>query len=121
MTIDDEEDEYARAAKFKVTKEILDEQEKIDRERLIKEMYIPPPLEILTRKFVNNEPVRTGFNQGLIPISIKNNYEVGREAQGPYIIVTSSQAPRRRDRDTRSTEPASRGGKRAVSRDSSIS
>lgn len=64
--------------KFVLTKEILDEQQILDREKFIKEMYVPPPLEILTRKYTNKEPVRTGFNQGLLPIKIKNNFETER-------------------------------------------
>jgi hypothetical protein len=46
-------------------------------------MYVPPPLEILHRKYTNKEPVRTGFNQGLLPVKIKNNYEAVRAPQGP--------------------------------------
>jgi len=42
---------------------------------MIKSLEVPPALEIMTRKFVNKEPVRTGFNEGLIPIEIKNNFE----------------------------------------------
>ena len=56
----------------------MDEQQKLDRERFVKEMYVPPPLEILTRKYTNKEPVRTGFNQGLLPVKIKNNFEKER-------------------------------------------
>ena len=41
-------------------------------------MYVPPPLEILHRKYTNKEPVRTGFNQGLIPVKIKYNIEAAR-------------------------------------------
>ena len=47
---------------FKITKEILDAQQKLDEEKFIKDMYVPPPLEILCRKYTNKEPVRTGFN-----------------------------------------------------------
>lgn len=49
---------------------MLDEQQKKDHERMWKDVYIPPPLEILSRKFTNKEPVRTGFNQGLLPNKI---------------------------------------------------
>ena len=45
-----------------ITKERLDAQQKIDEAEFIKSMYVPPPLEILHRKYTNKEPVRTGFN-----------------------------------------------------------
>lgn len=76
ITIDEKKEEPRK--RFIVTKEMLDEQQKKDRERMIKEMYVPPPLEILRRKYTNKEPIRTGFNQGLLPISIKNNVELKR-------------------------------------------
>ena len=57
---------------------MLDKFQKEDQERMMKEMYVPPPLEILKRTYPNREPVRTGFNQGLLPIKIKNNFEWGR-------------------------------------------
>jgi hypothetical protein len=63
---------------FKITKEILDAQQKLDEEEFIKNMYVPPPLEILHRKYTNKEPVRTGFNQGLLTVNIKNNIEAVR-------------------------------------------
>ena len=50
------------------------------RERMIKSLDVPPALEIITRQFVNKEPVRTGFNEGLIPVEIKNNFEKIRTA-----------------------------------------
>ena len=53
------------------------------RERMIKSLEVPPALEIMTRKFVNKEPIRTGFNEGLIPVEIKNNFEKVRSTQGP--------------------------------------
>lgn len=66
---------YARAAAFRMTQEMLDEQEKIDTKRFLKRMYVPPPLELLKKKYTNKEPIRTGFNQGLLPIHVKNNFE----------------------------------------------
>ena len=45
----------------------------IDQKRFMKDVYVPPPLEILSRKYTNKEPVRTGFNQGLIPLKIDYN------------------------------------------------
>lgn len=82
ITIEDKKEE-PKCERFTVTKEMLDEQQKKDRERMIKEMYVPPPLEILRRKYTNKEPIRTGFNQGLLPINIKNNFELKRAPQGP--------------------------------------
>jgi hypothetical protein len=46
-------------------------------------MIVPPPLEIMRRKYINEESVRTGFNQGLLPVKIKNNFEAVRAPQGP--------------------------------------
>ncbi len=60
-------------------------------------MYRPPALEILEKKHVNKEPVRTGFNQGLIPLFIKNNYESNRMNQGPNIVVKTTTASQRRN------------------------
>ena len=50
-------------------------------------MYVPPECPVLKKKYETEEPVRTGFNQGLIPISIKDNREHGRYPLGPEIIV----------------------------------
>lgn len=58
-------------------------QQFIDREKLLKELYVPPPLEIFFKKNFVKEPVRTGFNQGMIPVNIKYNFEAKRSAQGP--------------------------------------
>jgi hypothetical protein len=55
-------------------------------------MYRPPALDILEKKYVNKEPVRTGFNLGLIPLFIKNNYETNRMNQGPNIVVKTTTA-----------------------------
>jgi hypothetical protein len=41
-------------------------------------MVVPPAFEILHRKFTNEEPVRTGFNQGMLHVKIKNNIEAIR-------------------------------------------
>jgi len=49
----------------------------------LKELYVPPPLEIFFKKNFVKEPVRTGFNQGMIPVNIKYNFEAKRSAQGP--------------------------------------
>ena len=87
---------------------------------MIKEMYVPPPLEILRRKFTNKEPIRTGFNQGLLPISIKNNVELRRAPQGPQIVITSQAQKMKYERDIKSRETSTRGGKRSVSRESSM-
>jgi hypothetical protein len=86
-------------------------------------MYVPPPLEILTRKYTNKEPVKTGFNQGLLPIKIKNNFEKERAPQGPQIVITTSSMLRRRDNSvsSRASDRSSKTGKRSVSRDGSIS
>ena len=69
---------YEQAANFKITKELLDEQEKIDTQKFLKRMYVPPPLELLKKKYTNREPIRTGFNSGLLPIHVKNNFEAKR-------------------------------------------
>lgn len=71
-------DYYERAANFKMTKEFLDAQEKIDTQKFLKRMYVPPPLELLKKKYTNKEPIRTGFNEGLLPIHVKNNFELKR-------------------------------------------
>lgn len=81
---------YERAAKFKITKELLDEQEKIDTQKFLKNMQVPPPLELLKKKYTNKEPIRTGFNEGLLPIHVKNNYELKRTLQGPHIVITTT-------------------------------
>lgn len=36
---------------------------------------MPPPLEIMKKVYVNKDAVRTGFNIGLLPVKIKNNFE----------------------------------------------
>jgi hypothetical protein len=54
---------------------------------MLRETLIPPPLDILTKKYAVNEPLRTGFNQGLIPVGIKHNVENQRFTQGPLIQV----------------------------------
>lgn len=85
-------------------------------------MYVPPPLEILHRKYTNKEPVRTGFNQGLLTVNIKNNVEPVRAPQGPQILVTTqSQMSRRRDiSSSASNRSASKSALRSMSRESSI-
>lgn len=71
---------YEKAKNFKITKEILDKQQKEDEARFLKKMQklVPPPLELLKKKYTNREPIRTGFNEGLLPIQVKNNFEVKR-------------------------------------------
>jgi hypothetical protein len=59
---------------------MLEEMKKKDLKNLLASMYVPPPLEILKRVFINKEPVKTGFNMGLLPIKIKNNFELGRSS-----------------------------------------
>lgn len=70
---------------WKITPELLAKLQKEDDRRFMEKMkkYIPPPLEILKKQYTTNEAVRTGFNQGLLPIKIKNNVEHQREPQGP--------------------------------------
>lgn len=50
---------------------------------------MPPPSELLRKANTVNEPIRTGFNQGFLPVTIKDNVEHGRYEQGPKIVVTS--------------------------------
>lgn len=50
---------------------------------------MPPPSELLRKQNTVNEPVRTGFNQGFLPVTIKDNVEHGTYEQGPKIVVTS--------------------------------
>ena len=69
---------YEKAKNFTITKELLDEQQKIDEQNFLKKMFVPPPLELLKKKYTNREPIRTGFNEGLLPIHVKNNFEVKR-------------------------------------------
>ena len=80
---------YERAAKFRMTKEYLDEQQRLDELKLLNNMDVPPPLELLRKTYTNKEPVRTGFNQGLLQVELKNNYESKRFPQGPHIVITS--------------------------------
>jgi hypothetical protein len=68
--IEEKKDTPPRKKGSRITKEMLDAQQKKDHERMWKDVYIPPPLEILSRKYTNKEPVRTGFNQGLLPNKI---------------------------------------------------
>ena len=51
-------DRLAALDSFEPTKEWLEEK----RRKRIMENMVPAPLAIMTRKFVNKEPVRTGFN-----------------------------------------------------------
>ena len=41
-------------------------------------MSLPKAEELLRKKYTNKEPIRTGFNEGLLPIHVKNNYEIKR-------------------------------------------
>lgn len=47
-------------------------------EQQIKNMFIPPPIDLMRKQYENNEPVRSGFNQSFLPIRIKDNVEHGR-------------------------------------------
>jgi lysyl-tRNA synthetase class I len=50
------------------TREILRKRDEIrkkineERDRKLRETFVSPPLEILARKYTNDEPVRSGFN-----------------------------------------------------------
>ena len=99
--------------KFEPTKEWFEEK----RKKCIMENLVPPPLEIMTRKYVNKEPVRTGFNQGLLNVDIRNNFETARCAQGPQVIISSS-AMKRREPSKEQTKPANQ---RSLSRENSLS
>lgn len=80
---------YEKAKNYIITKEMLDVQQKKDEEKFLKKMFVPPPLELLKKKYTNREPIRTGFNEGLLQINTKNNYEVKRYPQGPQIVITT--------------------------------
>ena len=56
---------YEKAKNYTITKEMLDVQQKKDEEKFLKKMFVPPPLELLKKKYTNREPIRTGFNEGL--------------------------------------------------------
>jgi hypothetical protein len=96
--------------------------QEIDDKRFMENMkkYIPPPLEILRKEYTNNEPVRTGFNMGLIPVKIKNSVEQGRSAQGPQIVITTTNNIRKENnthdraasRNSRRSRQESRDGSR---------
>lgn len=79
-------DHYDALTNFKVTKEWIAEKQ---REAFVAN-FVPPPLELLQRKFTNKEPIRTGFNQGLLEIGLLNNWESKRTPQGPQIVITNS-------------------------------
>jgi len=89
LTFEKEKPKVEEKKPWKMTPELLARIHAEDDARFMEKMkkYIPPPLEILKKITNNVEVVRTGFNQGLLPIKIKNNIEVGRAAQGPNIIV----------------------------------
>ena len=76
---------------------------------------VPPPLRILPRKYANKEPARTGFNQGLLQIGIKNNFENKRCVQGPSITVSHNAHSARQTERSNSREP----GRRIQSRENS--
>lgn len=85
-------------------------------------MIVPPAFEILHRKYTNEEPVRTGFNKGLLAVKIKNNFEAVRAPQGPQILVTTSKM-QKRERDVSSSasnRSASKSGLRSQSRENSV-
>lgn len=69
---------------------------KEERERMMRESFIPPPLELIKKKYTTNEPARTGFNEILIPIKIRNNYENFKSQQGPQIRITKTSVQRNR-------------------------
>ena len=91
LTFEKEKPKVEEKKPWKMTPELLARIHAEDDARFMEKMkkYIPPPLEILKKQYTTDEPVRTGFNQGLLPIKIKNNVEYTRTAQGPQIIVTS--------------------------------
>ena len=93
--------------KFEPTKEWLEEK----RKKNIMENLVPPPLAIMTRRYENKEPVRTGFNQGLLNVDIRNNFEAARCAQGPQVIVQSS-ALKRRETSKEPVKPPARSQSR---------
>jgi hypothetical protein len=76
-------------------------------------MIVPPPLEILHRKFTNEEPVRTGFNQGLLAVKIKNNFEAVRAPQGPQIVLKTNKMQRRESSSSVSNRSSSKSGLRS--------
>jgi hypothetical protein len=82
--------------------------------------FIPPPCEILEKQYGDNEPLRTGFNQGLIPISIKDNCERGHFPQGPTIVVTTQNVYNNLKRKDTLTERREKLKKRNVSREASL-
>ena len=75
-------DTYDALNHIKITPEMMKERR---RRLLIEAMprYVPPALELMKRNYYDKEPVRTGFNQGLLQVTVKNNYEAKRVAQGP--------------------------------------
>jgi hypothetical protein len=91
LTFEKEKPKVEAKKPWKMTPELLARIHAEDDARFMEKMkkYIPPPLEILKKQYTTDEPVRTGFNQGLLPVKIKNNVEYARTAQGPQIIVTS--------------------------------
>ena len=125
LTIEDKEKDprFTDGGVFRLTKEELEEFHRKDLQKAKDEMknIMPVAEEIMTRKYTNLEPVRTGFNQSLLPLNIRNNFEIKRAPQGPQIIVTSQSAMKKRERDIKSRENSSRGGRRSVSRESSMS
>lgn len=91
LTFEKEKPKVEEKKPWKMTPELLARIHAEDDARFMEKMkkYIPPPLEILKKQYTTDEPVRTGFNQGLLPVKIKNNVEYARTPQGPQIIVTS--------------------------------
>lgn len=77
---------------------------------------VPAPLNILPRKYANKEPARTGFNQGLLVVDLKNNFENKRTPQGPQIIVSNNTMKKERS----NSRETSRQSQRNKSRDGSI-
>jgi len=86
---------------------------------------MPPPSELLRKQNTINEPVRTGFNQGFLPINIKDNVEHGRYEQGPKIVVTSEKVYISQNSTVRSSQQSQMGKTRnnsvkPVSREASV-
>ena len=85
---------------------------------------LPKAEELLKKKYSNREPIRTGFNEGLLPIHVKNNYEIKRAQQGPQIVITTTtqsfmdRQRRIREMSLGSRERSSRKSHRSISRDS---
>ena len=68
-------------------------QQKVDMRQIFLESLeeaVTPAVDILRRNNNEKEPVRTGFNMGMLQYQIKNNFEKERAPQGPHIVVTTA-------------------------------